>query len=344
MKKILVLTVMMVIMLAGLCYSDATQYNLGSKGTSIPSDWFRTGRLKDFGTNWARDIDALVEIGQNPGLGSIFYVDSGVSNEGDGSSWLNAKDTLAEGYALTTTLLGDRIYLSQRHTEDWSTVGALAMTNIGVKVISTGIGSNRATFTFITATLTDVEVDAASNSFINCRFVGDIDELVAPFDVDAAYFSMVHCEFIDLGTDNTVTWIQTDGNADNMLIAGCDLNGTATAGNESFISLLGCDRPVIVGNRATGDFSIGNVEFITTSPTNVFIAYNDFANLNAVDENISTMSGVTGTIKNNTLRIATDGQITWINPTTTTALSLFENYGVNDDGETGVIIGAASSQ
>ena len=343
MKKIFALTVILTLLLAGLCFGNATQYNLGSKNMPIPSDWFRTGRLKDFGTKWARDIDALGELGQNPGTGRVFYVNSNVTNEGDGTSWLNAKDTLDEGYSLGTTNRGDVVFVAQSHTEDWASAGAFTMDLIGVKVVCLGEGNNRPTFTFITATATDVEVDAASNTIYNARFVGDIDALIAAFDVDAAYFSMVNCEFIDLGTDNCLTWIQTDASADNMLIAGCDLQGTATAGNESWISLLGCDRATIVNNTCTGDFSVANIEMITTTPTNSFIRYNDLANLNAVDENVSTMTGATGTIADNRFRIATDGQVTWINPTSTTSLSLYENYGVNDNGETGVIIGAASA-
>ena len=75
--------------------------------------------------------------------------------------------------------------------------------------------------------------------------------------------------------------------------------------------------------------------------TNVLIEYNDINNLNAVDVGIEGIAAQTGTCRFNTIRVATDGQLTGIN--TAGAMQLFENYQVNDDAETGVLIGSASA-
>jgi hypothetical protein len=57
--------------------------------------------------------------------------------------------------------------------------------------------------------------------------------------------------------------------------------------------------------------------------------------------NIEGYSAATGHVRYNSCMIATNGQVTWIN--TVGTLALFENYGVNLGGETGMIIGTASS-
>jgi hypothetical protein len=64
-------------------------------------------------------------------------------------------------------------------------------------------------------------------------------------------------------------------------------------------------------------------------------------NANGVDVNIEGFSAATGQVRYNSCMIATNGQVTWIN--TPGTLALFENYGVNLGGETGMIIGTASS-
>ncbi len=244
--------------------------------------------------------------------------------------------------AINKCSAGDSVYCGPGHTETFATAGAVTLDVAGVKTTMLGEGSKVPTFTFATLTPTDIEIDAADNTIKGGRFIGDIDSLIAPFDVDAAYFTMDGCELIDNGTDNTITWVQTDANADNMTLRKIINKGTDTAGNESFVSLVGCDRARIIGCESTGNFSVANIEFKTTTPTDTVIDDNYLENANAVDVNISTMVSCTGVISRNRLRIATDSQVTWISPTDTTGMSLFENYGVNSGGETGRLVGTAS--
>ena len=108
----------------------------------------------------------------------------------------------------------------------------------------------------------------------------------------------------------------------------------------SQILLIGCDRTIIRNCKMYGDCSAANIEVTTTLASNMLIENCDIENLNAVDVCIEGFAAITGSIRYNTCRVATDAQTTWIN--TPGNAQLFENYGVNNDGETGILIGTAS--
>ena len=108
----------------------------------------------------------------------------------------------------------------------------------------------------------------------------------------------------------------------------------------AFLTGAAADHVKIRNLVSHGDFSAANID-MSAAWTDCLIEDCALENANAVDVNIEGYSAATGHVRNNSCMIATNGQVTWIN--TVGSLSLFENYGVNAGGETGMIVGTASS-
>lgn len=281
--------------------------------------------------------------------GEVFWVNGSTvlakgavgGSDGNDGSYHRPLATIDAAIGKCTAGRGDVIFVMPSHTETVSAAGGITCDVASVAIVGLGSGDDRPTITFTTATAADIEIDAANVTLANLRFVCDIDAAVGPIDVDAAYCQIFDCEFIDLGTDNALRWILTDANADNLHVAGCVNAGTATAGNVAFITLTGPDHVIIEDCISEGDFSAANIQVVTTAVTDAVIRNNVLENANAVDVCIEGLAASTGWIANNYCRIATDAQLTGIN--TPGAMSLFENYQVNADGETGKLVGTVSA-
>jgi hypothetical protein len=288
-------------------------------------------------------VQGLLQASANT-TGDVYYVSSGSSGvDGRGRGKTSSRPFATLDYAVgrCTANNGDFIIVMPGHAESVIAAAGIDLDVAGITIIGLGDGSDRPAFTFTTATTADIDVDAANITIANCVFINDIDSLAAPIDVNAAYFSMIECDMRDdTAAKQTIRWILGVAAADNMSIINCLNRGSDTAGATAWITLVGQDAPAIIGCHSNGDFSAANVENITTACTDVLITKNHFENANAVDVNIEGFAAMTGWISFNSLRIATDGQVTWIN--TPGSASLFENYGVNNNGETGILAGTPS--
>ena len=277
--------------------------------------------------------------------GERIFVDAGSSKVGSTASYGKSPDaplaSLALAYSLdlVTANSGDIIYLMPGHVEDVIAAGTITCDIEGVRVIGLGVGSSKPTITFTTIDSATIVMSAASTTFENIRFVCDIDAMVVGIPVTAAYCSMINCEFIDLGADNSLYWITLSAAADDFLLQDCLNKGTATAGNTAFITSAAASDVKIINLRSNGDFSAANVDF-SAAPVNSLIEGARLENANAVDVCIEGFAAATGMCVDCLVRIATDAQTTGIN--TAGGWALFDCYQVNNDGESGLLIGAAS--
>ena len=280
--------------------------------------------------------------------GNIFCVDSGASGRGDAAG--KGTDPSTPFATLAFALLnvngrltannGDVVYLMPGHAESVIAGGTITADIAGISVIGLGSGSDRPTITFSTATSADININAANIYMENILFIAGIDALTGPLDINAADFTMFDCEMRDASAIQTVRWILGNASADNMKILNCVHRGQDAAGATAWITLNGADGVVIADCFSQGDMSAANIENITAAATDVLITRNHLENSNAVDVNIEGFAAMSGMVSHNNCRTATNAISTWIN--TLGALSLFENYGVNLDGETGVLIGVPS--
>ena len=274
--------------------------------------------------------------------GSVWFVDSVTGSNGNsGKTTKKPFATLDYAIGMCTASKGDVIILMPGHAESVIAAAGIVCDVQGITIIGAGTGTDRPQITFSTATTADIDISAANVTIKNVHFINDIDALAAPIDVNAAHFRMEGCLFDDAtAAKQTVRWILGDANADYMEIIGCDNHGSDTAGSTAWITLNGADHVKIMGCSSHGDFAAANVEVVTAAVTDAIIAYNMLENANAVDVNIEGLASSTGWIAHNLCRNATDAQVTWVN--TPGNMQLFQNYGVNNNGETGILAGTPS--
>ena len=277
----------------------------------------------------------------NHTTGSVYYVDSGsgaAANTGDASD--EALITIDAAINKCTASKGDIIYVMPGHAETISSAAGIAADVAGISIIGLGRGTDRPQVT-LSATDSTVTVTAANVSIQNIHFINDIDALVVGIPVTAAHCRIQGCLFDDAtASKQTIHWITLSAAADYFECIGCENHGSDTAGATAFITGAAADHVTIRGLVSHGDFAAANID-MSAAWTDCLIEDCALENANGVDVNIEGFSAATGQVRYNSCMIATNGQVTWIN--TPGTLALFENYGVNLGGETGMIIGTASS-
>ena len=110
-------------------------------GTDLTSN-MRSNTLKQ----WTESMESRISGGTS-GTGDHYYVDSGVTTEGDGTSWTDARNTLDEAVALCTEDNGDVIHVRAGHTEDWTAADSADLDVAGITVVGEGQGESRPLFT-----------------------------------------------------------------------------------------------------------------------------------------------------------------------------------------------------
>ena len=273
----------------------------------------------------------------------IFVDSSTGASDNDGKNPDHPVDSISNAFKKDRVAANGLIVVLPGHSEDVTAANGILCDIAGVHVLGLGEGSARPSINFTTVVGADIEVDAANITFENLKFdATGIDALTGPIDVDAANFTLRNCEVLLADGDGQCSdFLVGDANADDLLVEDCLFKASADAGPQSAIQIVGSDHPMIKRNVIYGDFAVSPIENVTTACTRVDIAHNDMDNYNANDFCISLVGTTDGSIRYNSMRVATNGQVTWV--TTTNDCSLYENYGVNADAETGMIVGTASS-
>ena len=278
--------------------------------------------------------------------GRVFWVDSNNASATDGAGygWNPGAPFATLDYAVGQCTDNDHdiIYVMPEHAETITGAAGIVFDVPDVKIIGLGEGTNRPHITFDGGgvdTAVDIDFDANNVILENFRFTNTEDGALAPLDINAAYCQVNRCYFVDDGTDNTIDWIILDANADYFECHDCWNDGTATAGNDSFLSTAASQGLTITGLRSQGNFAAANIE-MTAAAVRWLIEGCVMENANAVDVCVEGFAACTGMLVDCSLKIATDAQVTWFN--TGGESSVFRTYGVNDDGETGIIVAAAS--
>jgi|TARA_Y100000310_G_scaffold309531_1_gene353715 hypothetical protein len=271
------------------------------------------------------------------GTGDDFYVHH--TGSGDGFNPDQPVSGIDAAIALCAASKGDTIHVMEGHAETLSGAAAIACDVAGITIQGHGRGTDRPQIT-LDNTAATITVTAANVTIRNIHFLNGVDALVVGIPVTAAHCLIEDCLFDDPSTLNTLHWITLSAAADYFELVNCENAGTDTAGNTGFITMAAADHVKIIHLVSHGDFAAANID-ASAAPTNILIEDCVLENANAVDVNIEMFAAATGWIRYCSLTIPTDGEVTWIN--TPGALALFENYGVNDDGETGMIVGTVST-
>ena len=283
----------------------------------------------------------------NTYAGNVFWVDSAIGSDSTASKGQKNRPFATIDYAVgrCTANNGDIILVAPGHTETVIADSGIDIDVAGVSVIGLGRGSDRPTVTFTTAVTADFKLAAANVTVQNILFKAGIDALTGPIEISGADCALLDCEYKDDATNNyeTVDVVVTTSSALNVLISNfryvedADVAGTD---NQSVIQLNAADGAIVTGCQITCMGTAGAIEDATTSD-GILISNNVIETRNATDLCIAVTANTTGTIEFNRCKLATDAQTTWI--TATNDCALYENYGVNADGQTGGLIGTVST-
>jgi hypothetical protein len=319
MKKIIL--VLILLLLAAPCWADATRWNINVNPTS---DWFSTNRTyMNVPLMWMRDIDDLVELGTNPGTGSVYYVDSGVTNEGDGTSWDNAKNTLDEAIALCSGN-DDYILVAQTHEENLSAADGVDVDQAGVTIIGCGNRADMPEFSF-TQSAGEFVIGAANVTVYNLRFIAATGSITMGISVEAAgdNFTLAYCEFPE---PTTSSWefldaIDLASTANGFRCIGNRYYHTGATGPAHFIEAgNGTNHDMsIIGNEIQGQFSVAAI-WSDTIDLRLSIFDNVIRQMTSGQFAIEFTTTALGVYGNN--RIYTDAEATSIAPGSMVAVAL----------------------
>ena len=279
--------------------------------------------------------------------GNRFFVDSGATTTGGTTSGFGMSPdkpftTLDSAIGNCTANSGDIVYVMPGHAETIVADSGVDIDQAGLTIIGLGHGGDRPTFTFTTDAAADFKLAAANTVVKNILFIAGIDALTGPIEISAADCALVDCEYRDAGAFETTDVVVATSAADRCLIDGFRFfheGGQGGTQIQSVLNFLAQDGVEIRNCFIVTDAQVGGIEF--GQATHLHIHHNYIESTHADDICITLGSTSTGLVHDNRLKIATNDVSTWI--TGTTDCALFENYGVNLDAETGVLIGTAST-
>jgi hypothetical protein len=228
----------------------------------------------------------------NPG--AVFWVsnastlqrgDIGGSN-GNPGTYQKPFSTIEYALSRCTANRGDIIFVKPGHAETISSATVLTLDVAGVAIVGLGVGSNRPTLTFTTATSANIPVTAANITVSNILHVANFADIVSAYTVTgtavATDFTIDGCEFRD--TSSVLNFIKTvTGNATANTLSGFTYSNNkvfglgTTAATQACIMAAANDRQSYLDNFIV--YPVLNdtatlVDFGANSHTNLLIARN----------------------------------------------------------------------
>ena len=298
---------------------------------------------------WARWTENQIATGGRIGTGKVFYCDSGVTNEGDGTSWDKAKDTLDEAIGLCTADRGDVILVAPDHSETEAAAASIFTLDIaGTSIIGCGNGSSygavatgAATYNHMPVMILDHASATATVSASNCRISGirfesDVVDCAAGLTASAAADGLVvdNCVFRDGAADEElVIGISLAADCDEVQLLGNKFSTYAGGGCANAITLAGgSDDALVAGNTAQGTYSAGAFLATAAASRNLQLIGNVFTNQGAIA--VDLHASTTGILANNYLAGTTSIAAAL---TDVDAMWLFENYVSGEDNKSGLL-------
>lgn len=226
-------------------------------------------------------------IGAGPILttGNVFFVNSSHPKASNGNLGTDPEAPFATiDFAIgkCSANNGDYIIAGPGHVEILQASGDVTFDVAGVTLIGIGSGAARPTFSCRTSTAARVAVSAANVTIQNMLWTGDIDALISPLLITAADFKLLNCTYRDV-TGQATAFLQTNANANRLLVDGFEFLGDAAAGCASAIHLVGGSDAEIRNFLIKGNFSAGAIEVRTTAATRLWIHDGLIRTANAAD-------------------------------------------------------------
>jgi hypothetical protein len=314
MKRVIFIVACLLLLAATAAGQNATGVNTG-RGPRYDTNFWNWP--SGTGVRWIDAVERMLGLSNAVGTGTIYYVDSGVTTEGNGSSWDHAVNTLAEAVAKCTTSAGDRIYVAEGHAENLSSATIFKISTAGVTVIGMGSGTLMPTFT-TTATAGVAHLNAANVRVYNCRFLCGITNTTTLGKITGDDCGFIGCYWGEGGDDgdmNGITVITVgaaDGDSDRALLLGneirCPTSGSWTQGIKLNKDMSGIR---VIGNHVYGDWTSGAAiegQASSNAQVDCVIEDNDLYQTDTGEPVIEILdTSSTGIIANNRCFSDTDG-------------------------------------
>lgn len=228
---------------------------------------------------WTLSIENRIGIGAPIGTGNTFYVDANVENEGDGSSWANARDTLDEAINLCTADNGDVIFVAQGHSETMGAAADVVDIDVdGVTIIGCGAGSLAPLYDYTDYDTGSFVIGADNVTLVNLRFCANTPDVNEAISISAGStdVTIANCLFYcdTEGTDEFHQCINSAGAAsDGLRIVNCEFRMGAGAAVAA-IQTLDSDYMLIADCVTSGDYSTACIYNLTTASNHILIKDN----------------------------------------------------------------------
>ncbi len=229
------------------------------------------------------EIEGLLEISGPIGTGKVFYVDSNVSVEGNGTTVATAKDTLNEAVDLCISDRGDFILIMQASTELMGAAADEVDIDVdGITIIQVGSNTISNGFDYTGTTTGAFAISGDNVTLVNLRFHANTPDVLEAIDLEAGATRVrfLGCLFDteSPGTDEFHRCVKQDGaNVNQLEVISCDFRMGAGAA-ECAIDLIDSDYAKVVGNLFEGDYSIADVNNATTASIHILITDNVMIN------------------------------------------------------------------
>ena len=249
-----------------------------------------------------------------PHPGKVFWVnnstvlpDGGIAgSNGNPGTYKKPFSTVDYAIGKCTANRGDVIYVMPGHVEDITTAEGVDFDVAGVKCIGLGYGAKQARFD-MTAAAGDVTINTNNTHIYNMNFRANVTSVTIGLSILTLSTDTVikGCKFDveTTTTDEFLIAINLGVGCDRTIIEDCVIDmglGGAAVG----IKLVGASNNVdVLRNRIVGDYSLANIDGITTLSKEVYIEDNML--INGASGDIGTvaaiimLTGTTGVIRNN---------------------------------------------
>lgn len=278
--------------------------------------------------------------------GQVFWVSSVTGSNGNRGTYDRPFGTIHYAVTQCTAAKGDIIMVMPGHIETVTAAAGLAIGTSGVAIIGLGAGGNRPMVQLTTATSATVTITAANVSVVNILFYCSVDAVVSAIVVSAADVTIKNCEMRDNGASaQMVLGILTTASADRLLVEDYFHNGSATAGADSAIAIVGGTNFVCRNFRIVGNFANAAIDFKTTAHTDCSVHDGYIWTKNSADLCIKdTVTASTGRVGPNLYLMLTDNAANITEAITAATFHYFDNiYVCNLAGEKAMLINTTAS-
>ncbi len=280
-------------------------------------------------------------LNPNP-WGRTLYVNSAHPRASDvGHSGLDPPQplqTLQRG--VLNAQAGDLIIVGPGHTETVGELDYIDFNLADLTVRGIGNGDRRPKFSFTGGNLIHQTVTAAGLTIENLHYEAASEDVAVGIDFQAPD-GVVRDLFVThsgVAGDIFAVCILMSNAAHRCHVIGVQARQPASNPGPC-VSSTGPNDIRIEGCDLTGNYLVGGIAN-GTGATGHVVVNNLVENVRAAVPCIKMSNTTTGRMAGNRCRLANDGGSNWI---VAAAMDWFQNYGVNDNGETGKLIGTPSA-